>query len=87
MKAASTPSGSYQSWVSRSWVLPWSGFAVGLCLIIPTLLHAGRRGWIDFDVPILVAGIVLVIVCATRLAIILGRFGGAQARDEDSGVE
>lgn len=72
--------------VHEGWVLPWYGFILGLCLLIPTLLQLEREGWTGVNVVFVATGAVLVIVCLIRLAVILTRaLRSVEAGAEGSG--
>lgn len=70
----------------EGWILPWYGFILGLCLLIPTLRWSVREGWTGADIFFVATGLVLVIVCVTSLAIILRRALQHRAKAETEGL-
>ena len=70
----------------EGWILPWYGFILGLCLLIPTLLRLQREGWTGVTIVFVTTGTALVIFCVTRLGIVLSRtLNSIKAETEGSG--
>jgi hypothetical protein len=69
----------------EGWILPWWGFILGLCLLIPTLVRFDWEGWTGVDIFFAATGTVLVIACVSRLGIILSRARHYRAKAETEG--